>query len=90
MVMTKKLFLFQKTRTNLTITILDDNDNAPVFSDAIYRFDIPENIMVGTEVGVIRATDPDEGANGAIRYRVENDHMASIFLVSPVSIAGSG
>ena len=46
--------------------------------------------MAGTEVGVIRATDPDEGANGAIRYRVENDHMASIFLVSPVSIAGNG
>ena len=42
--------------------------------------------MAGTEVGVIRATDPDEGANGAIRYRVENDHMASIFLVSPVSL----
>ena len=74
----------------MTITILDDNDNAPVFSEVAYRFDIPENIMAGTEVGVIMATDPDEGANGAIRYRVENDHMASIFLVSPVSLMENG
>ena len=72
-------------KTSLTITILDDNDNAPVFSEAAYRFDIPENILPGTEIGMVRATDPDEGANGVITYRVENDHMASIFLISAVS-----
>uniref|UniRef100_A0A915EXK6 Cadherin domain-containing protein n=1 Tax=Echinococcus canadensis TaxID=519352 RepID=A0A915EXK6_9CEST len=55
----------------LRIQILDVNDNAPVFgSPSGYRFVIEEEKEAGSVVGVVSATDSDEGKNGKISYRL--------------------
>ncbi|XP_061581355.1 protocadherin gamma-A4-like isoform X50 [Cololabis saira] len=50
------------------VTVLDANDNAPVFSQDIYKVSLPENSPVDTLVVTVRATDADEGVNGDVTY----------------------
>ncbi|VDM31387.1 unnamed protein product [Hydatigera taeniaeformis] len=55
----------------LRIHVLDVNDNPPVFgSPSGYRFVIEEEREAGSVVGVVSATDIDEGKNGKISYRL--------------------
>ncbi|XP_059201675.1 protocadherin alpha-3-like [Centropristis striata] len=53
---------------NLTITVLDANDNRPVFSKDIYTVTLDENASMGTLVLKVNATDLDEGLNSEIEY----------------------
>uniref|UniRef100_UPI003AAEC862 protocadherin alpha-3-like n=1 Tax=Centroberyx gerrardi TaxID=166262 RepID=UPI003AAEC862 len=53
---------------NLTITVLDANDNRPVFSQDTYTVSLYENANIGTLVIKLNATDLDEGSNSAIEY----------------------
>ncbi|XP_047016908.1 protocadherin beta-16 isoform X23 [Ictalurus punctatus] len=50
------------------ITVLDANDNVPVFSQPVYKVFLTENAPIGTEVVTVSAVDADEGANGAVTY----------------------
>ncbi|XP_036069785.1 protocadherin gamma-A12 isoform X25 [Oryzias melastigma] len=50
------------------ITVLDANDNAPVFSQAVYEASLPENSPLDTVVVTVSATDADEGVNGDVFY----------------------
>ncbi|XP_029021035.3 protocadherin alpha-8-like [Betta splendens] len=59
----------QRTGTlNVSIIVLDSNDNRPVFSHETYQIEIYENVPVGTTVLKVNAVDPDEGTNGEIEY----------------------
>ncbi|KAM6924074.1 protocadherin alpha-7-like isoform 3-T3 [Xenentodon cancila] len=53
---------------NVTITVLDSNDNHPTFSQEVYSVSIPENAKIDTSVITVNATDVDEGLNGDIEY----------------------
>nr|XP_029517694.1 protocadherin alpha-7-like isoform X2 [Oncorhynchus nerka] len=53
---------------NVTVTILDTNDNRPICGKDIYTVTIQENAPIGTPVLTINATDKDEGQNGEIEY----------------------
>ncbi|XP_037117261.1 protocadherin alpha-13-like [Syngnathus acus] len=53
---------------NVSIVVLDSNDNRPIFSQDIYEVTIAENIKIGTAIFQMNATDPDEGTNGEIEY----------------------
>ncbi|XP_051810295.1 protocadherin gamma-C3-like [Acanthochromis polyacanthus] len=53
---------------NLTITVLDANDNRPVFSKDAYTVSLDENAPIGTLVIKLNATDLDEGSNSEIEY----------------------
>ncbi|XP_076729887.1 protocadherin alpha-3 isoform X40 [Maylandia zebra] len=53
---------------NVTITVLDSNDNRPIFSQEIYHLSIKENIPVGASVFRMNATDYDDGTNGEVEY----------------------
>ncbi|KAK7922739.1 hypothetical protein WMY93_009641 [Mugilogobius chulae] len=50
------------------VTVLDANDNAPVFSQTVYKASLPENSPLDTLVITVTATDADEGINGEITY----------------------
>ncbi|XP_077166773.1 protocadherin alpha-C1-like isoform X2 [Paroedura picta] len=56
----------------VVVTVLDTNDNAPAFERSVYRASILENSPEGAPVTQLRATDPDEGANGEVRYAFSN------------------
>nr|XP_046262617.1 protocadherin beta-16-like [Scatophagus argus] len=65
------------------VTVLDANDNAPVFSQAVYKASLPENSPVDTVVVTVSATDADAGPNGDITYsfdHVANDHVSLFSL----------
>ncbi|XP_075824966.1 protocadherin alpha-7 isoform X11 [Microtus pennsylvanicus] len=57
----------------LLITVLDVNDNAPVFDRSRYTVKLPENVPNGTLVIKVNASDLDEGANGDVMYSFSND-----------------
>ncbi|XP_037117246.1 protocadherin alpha-8-like isoform X18 [Syngnathus acus] len=52
----------------LTVDVLDVNDNSPVFDKEVYSASLNENVPVGTVVIQVNATDMDQGANGEIVY----------------------
>ncbi|XP_035016911.2 protocadherin alpha-8-like [Hippoglossus stenolepis] len=53
---------------NVTVIVLDSNDNHPIFSQEVYSVTLPENVKAETSVITVTATDLDEGANGDIEY----------------------
>uniref|UniRef100_A0A671RWJ1 Cadherin domain-containing protein n=1 Tax=Sinocyclocheilus anshuiensis TaxID=1608454 RepID=A0A671RWJ1_9TELE len=56
------------------ITVLDVNDNAPVFLQSVYKATVTENAPKYTVVSTVSATDPDEGINSKIVYSIANMH----------------
>ncbi|XP_059918567.1 protocadherin beta-15-like [Gadus macrocephalus] len=54
----------------IDVTVLDANDNAPVFSQAVYEARLPENSPLKTHVITVSATDADEGVNGDVTYEL--------------------
>jgi hypothetical protein len=65
------------------VLITDINDNAPVFTDVFYSFDVPEDTPVGTTVALIEAVDADEGLNGEVVYSLVSAWGQSIFHLDP-------
>ncbi|XP_034373828.1 protocadherin alpha-1 isoform X6 [Arvicanthis niloticus] len=57
----------------LQITVLDVNDNAPLFDQTIYRAQLVESTVNGTLVTTLNATDADEGVNGEVVFSFGND-----------------
>lgn len=60
----------RRTSTNISINILDVNDNAPQFARISYHLHLPENTKNGTSVAQILAIDPDEGRNAEVSYEL--------------------
>ncbi|NXK75053.1 PCDG7 protein, partial [Amazona guildingii] len=52
----------------IRVTVLDANDNAPVFSQAEYTVRVSENVPVGSVLVAVTALDADEGLNGHVKY----------------------
>nr|XP_033949154.1 protocadherin alpha-8-like isoform X2 [Pseudochaenichthys georgianus] len=52
----------------IIVNILDINDNAPVFSQTLYKASVYENAKIGTSIITLNATDLDAGQNGKIVY----------------------
>ncbi|XP_042275415.1 protocadherin beta-15-like [Thunnus maccoyii] len=50
------------------VTVLDANDNTPMFDQAVYKASLPENSALETVVIIVSATDADEGVNGEVTY----------------------
>ncbi|XP_053366675.1 protocadherin alpha-8-like [Clarias gariepinus] len=63
---------------NVTIIVLDSNDNPPVFSQEIYSVAIPENIQPGLLILKVSSTDLDEGTNGNITYSFGSEVSAEV------------
>uniref|UniRef100_A0A3B1KBM7 Protocadherin 2 gamma 28 n=1 Tax=Astyanax mexicanus TaxID=7994 RepID=A0A3B1KBM7_ASTMX len=59
----------QKSGTvKITITVMDANDNAPIFSLPVYHTSMQENSPRGTYVATVTATDRDKGTNALVTY----------------------
>ncbi|XP_049564615.1 protocadherin gamma-A1 isoform X18 [Orcinus orca] len=65
----------------IRVQVVDANDNPPAFTQAQYHTSVPENVPLGTRLLTVKATDPDEGANGEVTYLFHNiDHkVAQVF-----------
>ncbi|XP_047661040.1 protocadherin beta-15-like [Tachysurus fulvidraco] len=69
------------------VTVLDANDNSPVFNQPLYKVNLPENSPVGTIVVKVNATDADEGANGEVTYEFSrlSEKAARLFSLNNVN-----
>ena len=56
--------------TRVTITVLDVNNNSPVFEEKSYSATVNEDTPLMTSVLRVRATDKDVGTNGGIYYYI--------------------
>ncbi|XP_072251843.1 protocadherin gamma-A4-like isoform X40 [Leuresthes tenuis] len=52
----------------IQVTVLDANDNSPVFSQVVYKASLTENSPPNTLVVTVSAFDADEGVNGEVTY----------------------
>lgn len=68
-------------QVNLTILVLDVNDNAPVFQRRDYSITVPEDVAVGTEVLRVLATSVDIGLNAEITYRIRSGNELGRFSI---------
>uniref|UniRef100_A0A3B5Q2L0 Si:ch73-379j16.2 n=1 Tax=Xiphophorus maculatus TaxID=8083 RepID=A0A3B5Q2L0_XIPMA len=59
---------------NVAITVLDSNDNHPVFTQEVYSVILPENVKRDTRVITVNATDLDIGLNAEIEYFFGGEH----------------
>uniref|UniRef100_A0A665ULQ9 Cadherin domain-containing protein n=1 Tax=Echeneis naucrates TaxID=173247 RepID=A0A665ULQ9_ECHNA len=75
----------QKSGTSqIIVTVLDINDNNPVFSKSLYKIKIPENLPTGSKVIIVNATDADEGLNSEIEYSLRSkgqDQVLDVFQI---------
>ncbi|XP_068062402.1 protocadherin gamma-A6-like [Anomalospiza imberbis] len=55
----------------IRVTVLDANDNAPVFNQAEYTVRVPEDVPVGSVLVTVTATDNDEGLYGRVKYTLK-------------------
>ncbi|XP_015235726.1 PREDICTED: protocadherin beta-15-like [Cyprinodon variegatus] len=62
----------------IVVTVLDANDNTPVFSKPVYKASLPENSPADSIIVKVSATDADEGPNGEITYNF--DHMSNNYV----------
>ncbi|XP_038268540.1 protocadherin gamma-A12-like isoform X19 [Dermochelys coriacea] len=67
----------------IRVIVLDANDNAPVFSQPVYKVSVLENVPVGSLLLTVNATDPDEAINSEVTYslRKMKDKASQIFQV---------
>ncbi|XP_029627103.1 protocadherin beta-16 isoform X16 [Salmo trutta] len=66
------------------VTVLDANDNAPVFTKPVYKAAISENSQKGTFVTTVSASDADKGTNGEVSYVIANsmNRLSTLFHIN--------
>ncbi|XP_030139512.2 protocadherin beta-15-like [Taeniopygia guttata] len=71
----------------ISIIILDVNDNAPKFTQEPYIAEVMENTPEGSVVLTVLATDQDAGVNGVISYQLSQavGQSDSAFVIDPIT-----
>uniref|UniRef100_A0A8C3U4P7 Cadherin EGF LAG seven-pass G-type receptor 1 n=1 Tax=Catharus ustulatus TaxID=91951 RepID=A0A8C3U4P7_CATUS len=68
-----------KASVDIQVTVLDINDNPPVFEKDEFDIFVEENSPVGSIVARISAADPDEGTNAQIMYQIVEGNIPEVF-----------
>ncbi|XP_017283768.1 protocadherin gamma-C5 [Kryptolebias marmoratus] len=74
--------------SQITITVLDINDNFPVFEKNTYKVSLHENTPKDTSVIKIIANDADEGPNGEVEFSFGSrtpDVVMSVFEIKSLT-----
>ncbi|XP_039176461.1 cadherin-23 isoform X5 [Crotalus tigris] len=65
------------------ITVLDVNDNRPIFLQSSYEATVPEDIPDYSSIVQVKAMDADEGVNGRVWYRIVRGNNFNNFRINP-------
>ena len=65
----------------LVVTLLDINDNAPMFENETLYAQLQEHSPNVTRIGLFLATDPDEGPNAEITYEIISGNPDNYFYL---------
>ncbi|XP_028272670.1 protocadherin beta-16-like [Parambassis ranga] len=80
---------------NIEITVLDVNDNAPVFNQSVYKATVMENSPRDTYITTVNASDADCGSNSIVTYYFSdlNSGFNDLFRIEEktgiISVTGS-
>uniref|UniRef100_A0AAF5D803 Cadherin domain-containing protein n=1 Tax=Strongyloides stercoralis TaxID=6248 RepID=A0AAF5D803_STRER len=66
-----------KGKLDVTVIILDANDNPPIFEKTKYSTTISSNASIDDEVLTVKAIDSDEGENAKITYKIIENYDRS-------------
>lgn len=69
---------------NLTVIVLDVNDNPPVFLSSLFTISVPENSEIGTSILDVKAQDADSSSNAQMLYSLFSGSMDK-FAIDPGS-----
>ncbi|XP_064159770.1 protocadherin Fat 3a isoform X4 [Anguilla rostrata] len=69
------------SQVNVTITVLDINDNPPVFERRDYLATVPEDVSLGMEVLRVYAASKDIGTNAEISYSIRSGNERGKFQI---------
>lgn len=72
----------RSTIQNLVVSILDENDNSPVFDPRHYSANVAENASIGASVLQVSSSDRDEGPYGRVRYSIASGDENRDFTIS--------
>ncbi|XP_061147419.1 protocadherin 1 gamma 22 [Syngnathus typhle] len=73
--------------SEITITVLDNNDNAPQFERQLYEANVSEKASPGAQILQVKATDADEGLNGEIEYSFAEQTSEAILSLFNIEAA---
>ncbi|XP_014034800.2 protocadherin-15 isoform X5 [Salmo salar] len=73
----------RRTTLTLSVTVLDVDDNSPVFSQPSYTVNLPENSPMKTVILQLTAKDSDLDSN--ITFRIRTPEARQLFAVNPVT-----
>ncbi|CAM4658808.1 unnamed protein product [Lepidochelys kempii] len=71
--------------TDVVVVVLDINDNNPLFAQKLYKVEVGENTLTGTDLTQVFATDGDEGTNGQVRYSIISGNTNNEFRIDSVT-----
>lgn len=69
----------------VTVDILDENDNAPEFTQTDSRISVKETTPINTELIQFRATDADLGVNSEVTFSIGAGNRRDTFHVDPTT-----
>ena len=67
---------------NISIQVVNYNDNSPEFSQASFLFSVQENVTTGHFVGNVRASDKDSYDNDNIHYSISSVGNYDKFVIN--------
>ncbi|XP_060102606.1 protocadherin-23 [Heteronotia binoei] len=70
----------KSSMTHVQLTVLDENDNSPLFSRNHYQTSVREDFGEGSAVLELQAVDGDEGPNGEVRYSIMDDTLGTFTI----------
>uniref|UniRef100_A0AAQ6ACS7 Cadherin domain-containing protein n=1 Tax=Amphiprion ocellaris TaxID=80972 RepID=A0AAQ6ACS7_AMPOC len=77
----------RRSRLTLSVTVLDVDDNSPVFTQQTYNVNLPENSPKDTVILKLKAIDADQSSNITYRIRTEglDQEIIRLFRINPIT-----
>ncbi|XP_075131397.1 protocadherin gamma-B2-like isoform X10 [Leptodactylus fuscus] len=77
----------QTGTTMIKVVVTDFNDNAPMFTQNLYKVSVKENLPVNSTILQVSASDEDEGVNAQITYSFSTTahNILQTFIINPTN-----
>lgn len=77
----------QSSLATVEVTVLDVNDNQPVFNTYNKIYNVAENAVQGTSVATVAATDADSGDFGRLYYTLQVTNDDGCFIINKWTVS---
>ena len=70
---------------SVNVTILDVNDNSPVFSESLFTVIVSESLPVGSQFLNVTASDADIGDNALLTWSIMSGNTGNVMAIEPIT-----